>query len=79
MNLSPVLTMACPLFGYVHGCQIQHFQQTVIGRKYHLAFRYLSQLAVESLHGIRCVNQPPDCFRILEMVDRVAQFSDHDL
>lgn len=38
-----------------------------IGRKYRLAFRYLFQLAVESLHGVHCVNQPPDCFRILEI------------
>lgn len=34
----PVLTVTCPLFGNVHGCQIQHFQQTVIGRKYHFGF-----------------------------------------
>ncbi len=67
MDLAPVLTVACPLLCYVHGCQIQHFQQTVIGWKYGLGFCHLSQLAVEPLNGIGRVDQTSDRFRILEI------------
>lgn len=67
MDLAPVLTVACPLLCYVYGCQIQHFQQTVIGWKYGLGFCHLPQLAVNPLNGIGRVDQMSDCFRILEI------------
>ena len=38
MDLSPVLPVTGLFFRDIHGCQIQHFQETVIGRKYRLAF-----------------------------------------
>ena len=34
MDLSPVLAVACPFLRDIHHCQIQHFQQAVVGRKY---------------------------------------------
>lgn len=51
----------------IHRCQIQHFQQIIIRRKYGLGFCRLSQLAIKSLNGIGGINQASYCFRRFEI------------
>ena len=48
MDHTPVLTAAVPLFGNIHHCQIQHFEQTLISRKHGFRFCYLAKLAVKT-------------------------------
>lgn len=67
MDLPPILTMACPFFRDVHHRQIQHFQQSVIGRKYGPGFCDFPQLTVESLDHVGRVDQAPDRLRLLEI------------
>ena len=52
VDLAPVLLPSCPLFGNVHHSQIEHFQQTVIGRKHCFGFGNFTKLAVKPLNGI---------------------------
>lgn len=66
-DLSPVLTVSCPFFRDVHGCQIQHFQKAVIGWKYGLALGHFSELTVKSFNRICCINQASYGFWILEI------------
>ena len=49
MDHTPVLTAAGPLFGNIHHCQIQHFEQALISRKHGFRFCYLAKLAVKNL------------------------------
>ena len=67
MDLSPVLTVAGPLFRDVHRRQVQHFQETVIRWENRLGFRYLPELAVKAFNRVGRVDQAPDSFRILEI------------
>ena len=66
-NFAPVLSSACPLFGYVYSIKIEHFQETVICKKYGLAFGHFPELSVESLYGIGGINQLLDRIRVLEI------------
>ena len=66
INLAPILTASRPLFGNVHHRQIKHLQQAVIRRKYRLGFCHLAELTVESLDGVRGVNQTSDLLRKFE-------------
>lgn len=65
--MSPVLTVSHPFFSDVRHGQVQHFQQAVIVWEDRLGFGDFPQLPVESLNGIGCVNQEPDCLWVLEM------------
>ena len=56
MDLPPILSVTCPFFRDIHHGQIQHFQETLIGREYRLRFRNLPQLPVKSLNGIRGID-----------------------
>ena len=60
MNLPPILTMASPFFRDIYHGQIQHFQQTFIGRKYGFGFCDLPELAVKSLDSIRGIDRSND-------------------
>ena len=67
MDLPPILSVSGPFFRDIHHGQIQHFQKTVIRRKYRFGFSDLSELTVKSLDGIRGIDQTADRFRILEI------------
>lgn len=67
VNNTPITPFSCPLLGDVHHRQIQHFQQTVIGRKHGFRFGNLAQLAVETLYGVGGINQCPNLLRILKI------------
>ena len=56
MDLPPILSVSGPFFRDIHHGQIQHFQETLIGREYRLRFRDLPQLPVKSLDGIRGID-----------------------
>ena len=48
MDLTPILTVACLFLWDIHHSQIQHFQETLVGRKYRLGFGDLLELTVKS-------------------------------
>ena len=48
MDLTPILTVACLFLWDIHHSQIQHFQETIVGRKYRLGFGDLLELTVKS-------------------------------
>ena len=52
MDLTPVLTVTGPFLRDINHCQIQHFQETVIGRKYRSGFSHFPELPVESFDRI---------------------------
>ena len=67
MNLPPILPVSSPFFRDIHHGQIQHFQKTVIRRKYRFRFSDLSELTIKSFGGIGSIDQTPNRFRILEI------------
>ena len=67
VNHTPILSTASPLFRDVHHSQIQHFQKAVISWEHGFSLGHLAQLAVESLNGVGCVNQPPHFLGIFEV------------
>ena len=71
MDLTPILTVACLFLWDIHHSQIQHFQETIVGRKYRLGFGDLSELTVKSFDGIGRIDQTPDRFRILKISRKI--------
>lgn len=67
VNNAPILPPAGPLFRNIHHCQIQHFKQTVIGRKHRFWLSYLPELTVEALNGVSGIDESPDLLRVLEI------------
>ena len=67
MNLPPILAPARPFFGNIHHGKIEHFEQTVIGRKNTLVFGDFPQLTIESLNGICRINQGSDFYGVFEI------------
>ena len=67
MNLLPILPVSSPFFCDIHHGQIQHFQKTVIRRKYRFGFGDLSDLTIKSFDGIGSIDQTPNRFRILKI------------
>ena len=72
MDSTPVLTAPSPFLGYIHHCQIKHFQQAVVCRENSLGFGNLSKLTVKSFNGIGRVDEGPDLNRILEIGAKVS-------
>lgn len=79
MDPSPILSMVSPFFRDIHHAQIQHFQETVIGKEHCFGFCDLSQLSVKSPDGIHSIDQATDRFRVLEEAKRFTQLSFLDL
>ena len=69
---APVLTPSRPFFRDIDHCEIKHFQQTVVGRKYRLRFRHFPQLAVESLNRVGGVDEFPKLLRELEVCTEIS-------
>ena len=66
-GLSPVPAGSGPFFCDIAHSQIQDFEQGIVRRKDGLGLRYLAELAVEILYGIRGVNDFAYLGRILEI------------
>ena len=71
MNLASVLIVTRPLLRDIHHGQIQHFQETLIGRKHRLGFCDLPQLTVKSFDCISRIDQATICFQILEIGGKI--------
>ena len=67
MDLSPILPVSRPFLGDIYHSQIQHFQKTVVRRKYSLGFGDLSKLTVEPFNGIGRIYKCPDFKGIFEV------------
>ena len=67
VNQAPVFPPSGPLLGDIHGGQIHHFVKTVIRWEYDFSFRYFSELPVESLSGIGCINEGSNFLGIFEI------------
>ena len=61
------MTPACPLFGDIYYCQIQHFKKAVIGKKNALVFCDLPELAIKTFDGVGGVNLLSNLFGILKI------------
>ena len=71
MDLTPILTVACLFLWDIHHSQIQHFQETIVGRKYRLGFGDLLELTVKSLNCIGGIDQTADRFRVLKISRKI--------
>ena len=67
MDHAPVHAPPGPFFRNVHHRQIQHFHKAVVCGKDGLRFGHLPQLAVETLDGVRGIDQPADGVGELEI------------
>ena len=72
MDLAPILTVTSPFLRDIHHGQIQHFQETLVGRAHRLGFCDLLQLTVKSVDCIGCIDQASNCFRILEIGGKIC-------
>ena len=72
MNQAPVLSPSGPFLRNIHHGQIQHFQQTVIGRKYRFCLGHLAQLAVKALNGVGGVDQSSYLLRVFEICAQIG-------
>ena len=62
VDTAPILTASCPFFSDILHSQIQHFEKTVIGRKYGLCLSHFLQLAVKALYGVGGIDQLTQIF-----------------
>ena len=75
MNDAPVLPPSSPFFRNIHRSQIQHFQQTIISRKYRFGFGDLAQLAVKTLDGVGGIDQSAHLLGVLEIGAEIGPVS----
>lgn len=71
MDYTPVHAPPGPFFRNVNHGQIQHFQKAVVRGEYGFRFGHLSELSIESLDGIRGINQSADGLGELEICAQV--------
>ena len=73
-NLAPVpgSGFSNPFLRTIHHCQIQQFEQCIIGREDGSAFGYLTELTVDVLDGIRCIDDFSQFLRILEICRKLS-------
>ncbi len=72
VDQAPVLPPSSPFFCDIHHDQIQHFQETVIGREHGISLGDLAQLAVEALNGVGGVDRPAHLLWVLEIGAQVG-------
>ena len=66
-DLAPVLPAADSVLRDIYSSQMHHFQETVICRKYRLAFYHFPELTIEAFYDIAGVYQFADRRRIFEI------------
>ena len=67
VDYAPVFASAGPFLCDVYHCQIQHFEQGIVCRKYGFGFRDFPELSVEAFDYVRGVYERPYFLRVFEV------------